>query len=43
MTTDSESEKAGWRRAPIVAGRLCAPVVIEILAVRAALPALLRQ
>jgi hypothetical protein len=36
-------EKTGRRNAPIMAGRLCAPVVIIILAVLAALAVFLKQ
>jgi hypothetical protein len=43
MTKHVTAEKTGRHNAPIMAGRLCAPVVIVILAVLAALAVLLKQ
>ena len=43
MTTHTTVEKTGKRNVPIIAGRLCAPVVIVVLAVLAALAVFLRH
>jgi hypothetical protein len=43
MTTHATEETTGRRPAPLLAGRLCAPVLIVILAVLAALAVLLKH